>query len=405
MSAAIEFAWTPGKPETELRALLGHAPVAFAQLLGLDRIIALNPPMELLLTRPEAAGQIERFAELVDPQDQEEAERLLAELFQGERESFELESNAIEPAGTVKRWTAWRVSGIQGTPDYALALAEDVSVDRESERRLRQAEKLESVGRLAGGIAHDFNNLLTGVLLYCDLLMASLDPGHRVHKYAQEIRNASLQASGLVRQLLTVARPASSEPCLLSLNEIAEAMRNLLVRLIGENIELTFNLDPNLGLVKMDPTQAQQILLNLVLNARDAMPGGGRIQIETSTCRLQVLAENQIENAAASLPCAMFVVADNGSGMDAATRNHLFEAFFTTKSRGKGTGLGLATVRDIVSKNGGLIHVNSAPDCGTRITVILPLVPDAAANPSLEPILNSERHEGALPVTEKEKHQ
>jgi len=172
--------------------------------------------------------------------------------------------------------------------------------------------------------------------------------------------------------------------------------------LIGENIELAFNLDPNLGLVKMDPTQAQQILLNLVLNARDAMPGGGRIQIETGSCRLQVLAENQIENAA-SLPCALFVVADNGSGMDAATRTHLFEAFFTTKRGGKGTGLGLATVRDIVSKNGGLIHVNSAPGCGTRITVILPLAPDAAANPNLEPILNSEHHEGALPGTEKEK--
>ncbi|MFZ0806188.1 MAG: ATP-binding protein [Candidatus Sulfotelmatobacter sp.] len=373
MSAAIEFAWTPGKPETELCALLGHAPIAFAQLLALDRIVALNPPMELLLTRPDATGRIERFAELLDPQNQDEAERLLSELFLGERESFEFDSKASLPAGTVKRWTAWRVSGPPGSPDYALAVAEDVLIDRESEQRLRQAEKLESVGRLAGGIAHDFNNLLTGVLLYCDLLMASLDPGHRVHKYAQEIRNASMQASGLVRQLLTVARPTNSEPCLLSLNDIAEAMRNLLVRLIGENIELAFNLDPNLGLVKMDPTQAQQVLLNLVLNARDAMPRGGRIQIETGTCRLQVLAENQIENAAL-LPCALFIVADNGCGMDAATRDHLFEAFFTTKSRGKGTGLGLATVRDIVSKNGGLIHVNSAPGCGTRITVILPLV-------------------------------
>ena len=127
---------------------------------------------------------------------------------------------------------------VDSEPDYVLALAEDVPEDRDSEQRLRQAEKLESVGRLAGGVAHDFNNLLTGVLLYCDLLMASLDPGHRVRKYAEEIRNASMQASGLVRQLLTVARPTNSEPRLLSLNEIAEAMRNLLVRLIGENIEL-----------------------------------------------------------------------------------------------------------------------------------------------------------------------
>ena len=167
--------------------------------------------------------------------------------------------------------------------------AESCCVNHEAEQRLRQAEKLEAVGRLAGGVAHDFNNLLTGVLLYCDLLMAHLEPCHRVRKYAEEIRNAGMQATGLVRQLLAVARPSNSEPRLLSLNEIAEGMRNLLVRLIGENIELKFNLDPNLGLVKMDPTQSQQILLNLVLNARDAMPGGGQITVETRNCTVQVL--------------------------------------------------------------------------------------------------------------------
>src|ERR1700751_4150527 len=122
--------------------------------------------------------------------------------------------------------------------------------------------------------------------------MASLEPGHPVRKYAEEIRKAGIQATALVRQLLAVARPTSSEPRLLSLNEIAEGMRNLLVRLIGENIELIFHLDPNLGLIKMDPTQSQQMLLNLVLNARDAMPGGGQITVETSNCKVQILAES-----------------------------------------------------------------------------------------------------------------
>jgi two-component system cell cycle sensor histidine kinase/response regulator CckA len=205
---------------------------------------------------------------------------------------------------------------------------DDTPHDHEAAQRLRQAEKLEAVGRLAEGVAHDFNNLLTGVLLYCDLLMAGLEPGHQVRKYAEEIRNAGMQATGLVRQLLAVARPANSEPRLLSLNEIAEGMRNLLVRLIGENIDLQFHLDPNLGLIKMDPTQSQQILLNLVLNARDAMPGGGQITVETSNCKVQVLTETSLgESSPTSLPCALFVVADNGSGMDAATRAHLFEAF------------------------------------------------------------------------------
>src|SRR5579864_3807924 len=166
-------------------------------------------------------------------------------------------------------------------------------------QRLRQAERLETVGRLAGGVAHDFNNLLTGVLLYCDLLMASIEPGHRARKYADEIRKAGMQATGLVRQLLALARPADSQPRLLSLNEIAEGMRNLLVRLIGENIELRLRLDSNLGLIKMDSTQAQQILLNLVLNARDAMPTGGQITIETRNGKVQVLTDQALgsENA------------------------------------------------------------------------------------------------------------
>jgi signal transduction histidine kinase len=271
----------------------------------------------------------------------------------------------------------WRVSDLNGNPDYALVLADDVPKDVEAAQRLRQAERLEAVGRLSGGVAHDFNNLLTGILLYCDLLLANLEPCHRVRKYAEEIRKAGMQATGLVRQLLAVARPKTSEPRLFSLNEIAEGMRNLLVRLIGENIDLRFNLDPNLGLVKMDPTQSQQILLNLVLNARDAMPNGGEITVETSNCKVQALTESRPGSGnGAVLPCALFSVADTGLGMDAATRAHLFEAFFTTKE-GKGTGLGLATVYDIVSSNGGLIHVVSAPAKGTRVSVILPLVPES----------------------------
>jgi two-component system cell cycle sensor histidine kinase/response regulator CckA len=271
-------------------------------------------------------------------------------------------------------------------------------------------EQLESVGRLTGGVAHDFNNLLTGVLLYCDLILA-VDSDDRVRRYATEIRNAGIQATGLVRQLLAVSRPTNHDPRLLSLNEIAEGVRDLLARLIGENIELRFRLSPSLGLVRMDPTQAQQILLNLVLNARDAMPGGGQITVETSNCRLQIVSESTSESTlesrdahkivwnessfaessgasrVASLPCVLFVVEDNGAGMDATTKSHLFEAFFTTKPKGKGTGLGLATVHDIVTGNGGLIHVESALTRGTRITVLLPHILQAAqdSKPVREP--------------------
>ena len=299
-------------------------------------------------------------------------------------------------------------------------LTKHVPEDPATGSRLLQVERLESVGRLAGGVAHDFNNLLTGVLLYCDLILA-LQPENRVRRYVEEIRNAGIQATGLVRQLLAVARPATCDPRLLSLNDIAEGMRNLLTRLIGENIELQFHLDAELGLVRMDPTQAQQILLNLVLNARDALPGGGWIAIETRNCQIEIVTDRGVSHprsgatGVASLPCALFVVADNGDGMDAATQSHVFEAFFTTKPAGKGTGLGLSTVHDIVTSNGGLIHVDSAPARGTRITILLPLVPEAAqtSQPVNTPVLlepdfsepdltKPEKNEGALPAIEKD---
>jgi two-component system, cell cycle sensor histidine kinase and response regulator CckA len=381
MSAAAEFPWTPQDAKTDLRLLFANAPVGLAQCQRPGTITAMNPALERMLGGRPKLGRSLHLADLIAREEHPETERLLSELFEGERESFQIESKTGLGNERLLRWTAWRVPGPNGTSDYALALAEDATASQEAEKRLRQAERLEAVGRLAGGIAHDFNNLLTGVLLYCDLLVSSLEPGHRIRKYAEEIRSASVQATGLVRQLLAVARPKSCEPRMLSLNEIAESIRNLLVRLIGENIELKFHLEPNLGLIRMDPAQAQQIFLNLVLNARDAMPGGGQITIETSNCKVQVLAEPGFgTDRTASIPCALVAVGDNGCGMDAETRAHLFEAFFTTKAAGCGTGLGLATVYDIVTHNGGLIHVDSAPGCGTRLTVLLPIAPEAAGS-------------------------
>jgi two-component system, cell cycle sensor histidine kinase and response regulator CckA len=391
MSTAAEITWTSRDSKSELNPLFENSPFAMARCQRPGNIIALNSALERML---RDSSRIARFADLIHPDARADAERLLAELFARQRDSFQIDSHSPGAAGRPLRWTAWWVAGTNRTPDFALVLAEDSPRNPEAEQRLRQAERLEAVGRLAGGVAHDFNNLLTGVLLYCDLLMAHLEPCHRVRKYAEEIRKAGLQATGLVRQLLAVARPANSEPRLLSLNEIADGMRNLLARLIGENIELKFQLDPNLGLIKMDPTQCQQILLNLVLNARDAMPGGGQITVETCNCKVQVLTETTPAiGRAASLPCALFVVADSGTGMDDATRSRLFEAFFTTKA-GKGTGLGLATVHDIVTSNGGLIHVESAPACGTRVSVLLPLVPDA--------VLRSSEFQNFRPETNRE---
>ena len=397
MSAAFDFAWMPDEAAAELRAWLEKAPMAIAQVQRSGKVTALSPATEQVLGTGRKSGWPQSFADLIAAKDRADGQRLLRELFDGERDSFQLNS-----CNAKLQWTAWRVSGMNGDPEYALAITTEIPANRENDPRLRQAEKLETVGRLAGGIAHDFNNLLTGVLLYCDLLMASLEPADRVRKYAEEIRNAGLQATGLVRQLLAVARPTTSEPRLLSLNEIAAGMQNLLLRLIGENIELEFHLDPELGLVNMDPTQAQQVLLNLVLNARDAMPGGGQIAVETRNCKLHFFPESRSgRDQGTAIPCALFVVSDNGSGMDAATREHLFEAFFTTKAA-KGNGLGLATVHDIVTRNGGLIHVDSAPACGTRVTVLLPLVPDLPTNSQKQDDLQQQNNGGVLPAKEEE---
>jgi len=248
-------------------------------------------------------------------------------------------------------------------PESDSAPAEDNSL---------QAQRWEVVGRLAGGVVHDFNNLLTGVMLYCDLLLSSLEVSDRRRRYAEEIRSAIVNSSALVRQLLVFARPPSVTAHPLSVNEIAAAMRDLLNRLVGENIALELYLDPELGLVKIDQAQAQQILLNLVLNARDALPKGGRITVETSNCNFQPLAGSMSRISPPAFPCVLLVVGDNGCGMNAETRRRLFEPFFTTKNEGGGSGLGLTTVRNIVTGNGGLIHFESESGCGTRAMILLP---------------------------------
>ena len=317
------------------------------------------------------------LADLIPAQNRKEAEDHLSELFRGSRERVQFETKSSGTERRLLRWTAWPAHVSDNHLECVLLTVEDLSNVALVEQRLRQAERLETVGRLAGGVAHDFNNVMTGVLLYCDLLISALDTGHRARSYAEEIRQAGIQATGLARQLLSVARQAKPSPHPVSLNEISEGMGNLLTRLIGENILLKFELNPDLGLVKIDPTQAQQILLNLVLNARDALPGGGQITIETGNCHVHVLSESAGQKTSnPTLPCALFTVTDNGHGMDESVRAHLFEPFFTTKTD-KGTGIGLATVHEIVTTNGGLIHVESKPGCGTRISVLLPLLPES----------------------------
>ena len=371
MSAVSEITWAWDPPQGEFNPFFDQAPVGLAQCRLSGQVIAINPALQRILHLPLRRSEGLNLVDLVAVQDSREAEDELLSLFDGKRDTVQFDCKG--KFTTSLRWTVWRVPARNGEAGSVLAMVEEIRRSPEVEQRLQQAARLESLGKLAGGVAHDFNNVLTGVLLCCDLLMASLDSSHAARKYAEEIRKAALQASGLVKQLLAITRPHSVRRGLLSLNDVADGMRNLLGHLVGQNIQLQFRLDPNLGLTRLDPTQAQQILLNLVLNARDAISLGGQITVETGNCKLQAVTESALGRASeAALPCVLFSVRDNGCGMDEATRAHLFEPFFTTKG-GKGTGLGLATVHEIVTSSGGLIHVSSEPAHGTRVSVLLPL--------------------------------
>jgi signal transduction histidine kinase len=237
---------------------------------------------------------------------------------------------------------------------------------------------MEVVGRLVGGVAHDFNNLLTGITLYCDLLLTGLDPGSRLRHHAEEIRMAGEQGAALIQQLLAISRRQVVEPQILSLNDVVANTHNLLSRLLGDKFKLVLHLQKSLGNVKIDPAQAQQVLFNLVLNARDAMEAGGPIVIETANCEF---ASPGSADSTPAIPGVFLAVTDKGCGMTEETRARLFEPFFTTKANGRGTGLGLATVHDIVARNLGTVEVGSELGKGSRFIVRLPRVQQVSQTP------------------------
>ena len=259
----------------------------------------------------------------------------------------------------------------------------DVTDQRHLEEQFRQSQKMEAVGQLAGGIAHDFNNLLTAILGNTQLLLRELPPGDSKRGDVEEIRKASERAASLTRQLLAYSRRQMLQPVVLDLNVVVAEMDKLLRRLIGEHIALVTVLAPDLGRVKADPNQLEQVIVNLAVNARDAMPEGGKLTIETANVDLdEAFARAHLGSVPGAY--AMFALTDTGSGMDATVRAHLFEPFFTTKEVGKGTGLGLATVYGIVKQSDGYISVYSEPGHGSSFKIYLPRIATparAAAGP------------------------
>jgi len=276
----------------------------------------------------------------------------------------------------------------QGATDYllkkdlhrlgpAIARAIQEAKTRTEHQRLEEqfleAQKMEVIGQLASGVAHDFNNILAVIIGYSDLVKQELGTAHASYKYIEEIRHAAGHASGLTRQLLVFSRKQEIQPVVLDLNDVLKDLDKMLHRLIDEHVELTLNLEREIGRIKADPGQIGQVLMNLVVNARDAMPNGGRLTIATRNVTVD---ENYTRNGT-ELPSGNYVmlsVRDTGCGMSDDIKAHLFEAFFTTKPKGKGTGLGLVTCQTIVKQSGGFIAVHSEPGRGTMFEIYFPQV-------------------------------
>ncbi|HEY2955009.1 MAG TPA: PAS domain S-box protein [Candidatus Eisenbacteria bacterium] len=357
--------------EERLKALVANAPVV---LFALDRdgtfTLSEGHALQYLgLKSGEIVGRSAYEVYRESPAVIENVKRALA----GEEFTsvVDLGRHAFETRYTPLRDAAGHVAGLIG-------VATDVTERRRLEDQLRQAQKMEAIGRLAGGVAHDFNNLLAAIQGHSELMMGRLEPGDTLHRHAAEVHKAAARGALLTKQLLAFSRKELVAPRALDVNLVVAEMESILRRLIGEQIELETSIAAEPLVARCDRGQLEQVILNLALNARDAMPEGGRLAISVAAADVEDAATHDHPGARPGRHVAL-TVSDQGCGMDAETQAHLFEPFFTTKSVGKGTGLGLSTVYGIAQQAGGHIRVESEPGRGSTFTVFLPLAEEAPA--------------------------
>src|SRR6266853_2272658 len=365
------------RSEASYRSFVENAPFGILRTTPDGQIVQANPALVKMLgydSEEEVLGL--RMATDVYrlPEDREEATDWSQR--QDSVQGVEVDWKHRDGKCFTIRCDAHVVRDSDGNLEFLEGFVEDISERRAMEMQLRQGQKMEAIGRLAGGIAHDFNNLLGVIIGYGDLVSEQVGDNSSLHHPVEQIRKAADRASALTRQLLAFSRQQVRETRVLNLNAIVAEMAKMLPRLLGEDVELQTVLSSPLGPVKADQGQIEQVIMNLAVNARDAMPGGGKLSIETRNSRLD---EEFAVRHPPMIPgeYVMLIVSDTGSGMDAQTQAHIFEPFFTTKEQGRGTGLGLATVYGFVKQSGGYVWVQSEPGIGSTFTIYLPQVGEA----------------------------
>jgi PAS domain S-box-containing protein len=361
-----------------LQALIEASPLAIVVTDEEGTVRVWNPAAERIFGWPEDAA-LHRPNPILAERGNAELREVWSRTLKGEAfAGRELRCANRDGSGIVLAFfgapladNQWRIVGLTAIMADVTEARRAEEELRRSEEKLRQAQKMEAVGRLAGGVAHDFNNMLSVIMGYCEMLLSRAGPDGAGRAEVQEIFKAGERAASLTQQLLAFSRRQVLVPRTVQINEVVANLSEMLCRLIGEDVELALQTDPDLWTVEADTTQIEQILMNLAVNARDAMPRGGTLRIATANLDL----ERAFLEGELAVPAGQYAgieISDNGCGMDEQTVSRIFEPFFTTKEQGKGTGLGLATVYGIVKQSGGFIRVRSAPGSGTTFTIYLP---------------------------------
>jgi PAS domain S-box-containing protein len=373
--------------EAELRATWEHAVLGAATLDPSGRIERINPALERLLGYSRTACVRMPFSAFVPPDEAKAEGQRFADLIRGSDGFYQREQMYQRHDGTTLwgRVTVSLIRGSDGVVIGALAVLEDVTARRQaeldlraSETKLRRAQKMEAVGQLAAGVAHNFNNLLMVILGCTDLLLSRHRGQEPDESDLEEIRIASERGTALTRQLLAVGRKGDATPALIDLNRTVAGLREMLTRIIREDIELTTSVTAEPVVVLIDPYDLEQVILNLTINARDALPMGGTIHIDVARETIDPTSSGAPDSSVAPGEYVRLRVRDNGTGMTSDVQAHVFEPFFTTKEVGQGTGLGLAFVHGIVRQGGGFITIDTTPGKGTTVSVYLPQAHEAA---------------------------